>query len=233
MDIESRSIKLVSTGKGVTTCSFFKYPNDNGIIYSSTHMDNPDCPSKPDFSKGYIWKLYPGFDIYEADLSGSNPRPLTSSPGYDAEATVSPKGDKIVFTSNRSGDLELYTMNIDGTEVTQITNELGYDGGAFFSPDGTKIVFRSSRPKTKEEIEVMKESCQLAAEVLIMIEPYVKPGVTTERLNQICHDYIVAKGAIPSPLNYRGFPKSICTSVNEEICHGIPCLLYTSPSQRD
>ena len=76
--------------------------------------------------------------------------------------------------------------------------------------------------KTKEEIEVMKESCQLAAEVLVMIEPYVKPGVTTERLNQICHDYIVAKGAIPSPLNYRGFPKSICTSVNEEICHGIP-----------
>mgnify|MGYP000100134640 CR=1 FL=1 len=76
--------------------------------------------------------------------------------------------------------------------------------------------------KTKEEIEVMKESCQLAAEVLVMIEPYVKPGVTTDRLNQICHDYIVAKGAIPSPLNYRGFPKSICTSVNEEICHGIP-----------
>ena len=76
--------------------------------------------------------------------------------------------------------------------------------------------------KTKEEIEVMKESCQLAAEVLVMIEPYVKPGVTTERLNQICHDYIVSKGAVPSPLNYRGFPKSICTSVNEEICHGIP-----------
>ena len=76
--------------------------------------------------------------------------------------------------------------------------------------------------KTEEEIEVMKESCQLAAEVLIMIEPYVKPGVTTERLDQICHDYIVSKGAVPSPLNYRGFPKSICSSVNEEICHGIP-----------
>ena len=68
----------------------------------------------------------------------------------------------------------------------------------------------------------MKESCRLAAEVLLMIEPYVKPGVTTERLNQICHNYIVVKGAVPSPLNYRGFPKSICSSVNEEICHGIP-----------
>ena len=76
--------------------------------------------------------------------------------------------------------------------------------------------------KTEEEIKLMKESCRLAAEVLLMIEPYVKPGVTTERLDQICHDYIVAKGAVPSPLNYRGFPKSICSSVNEEICHGIP-----------
>ena len=99
--------------------------------------------------------------------------------------------------------------------------------------------------KTEEEIKLMKESCKLAAEVLLMIEPYVKPGVTTERLDQICHVYIVAKGAVPSPLNYRGFPKSICSSVNEEICHGIPsdrklrngdivnldittCLLYTS-----
>lgn len=76
--------------------------------------------------------------------------------------------------------------------------------------------------KSAEEVNIMRESCRLAAEVLIMIEPYVKPGVTTDRLNDICHDYIVAHGAIPSPLNYRGFPKSICSSVNEEICHGIP-----------
>ena len=77
--------------------------------------------------------------------------------GYDAEATVSPKGDKIVFTSTRSGDLELYTMNIDGSEVTQITDELGYDGGAFFSPDGTQLIFRSSRPKTPEAIAKYKD----------------------------------------------------------------------------
>lgn len=76
--------------------------------------------------------------------------------------------------------------------------------------------------KTDAEVETMRESCQMAAEVLVMIEPYVKPGVTTDRLNEICHDYIVSHGAIPSPLNYRGFPKSICSSVNEEICHGIP-----------
>ncbi len=76
--------------------------------------------------------------------------------------------------------------------------------------------------KTATDVEIMRESCRLAAEVLVMIEPYVKPGVTTDRLNDICHEYIVSQGAIPSPLNYRGFPKSICSSVNEEICHGIP-----------
>jgi methionyl aminopeptidase len=76
--------------------------------------------------------------------------------------------------------------------------------------------------KTDEEIELMRKSAKLAAEVLIMIEPYVKPGVTTNRLDEICHDFIVSNGAVPSPLNYRGFPKSICSSINEEICHGIP-----------
>ena len=156
MDIESRSIKLVSTGNGVTTCSFFKYPNDNGIIYSSTHMDNPDCPSKPDFSKGYIWKLYPGFDIYEAGLSGSNPRPLTSSPGYDAEATYSFDGKKIIYTSLISGDLDLWYMNPDGSGKQQLTNRLGYDGGAFYSYDAKKIVWRAYYPETKEEIENYK-----------------------------------------------------------------------------
>ena len=82
---------------------------------------------------------------------------MTNEPGYDAEATVSPKGDKIVFTSMRTGDLELFTMNIDGSDVKQITSELGYDGGAFFSPDGTKLIFRSSRPKTEAEIKEYKD----------------------------------------------------------------------------
>jgi methionyl aminopeptidase len=77
--------------------------------------------------------------------------------------------------------------------------------------------------KTPEEIEKMRVAGRLAAEVLEMIEPYVKPGVTTNELNQICHDYIVnEQGCIPAPLNYHGFPKSICTSVNHTVCHGIP-----------
>ena len=99
-----------------------------------------------------------------ADLKGNIIDQLTDEPGYDAEATVSRQGDKIVFTSDRSGDLELYTMNIDGSDVKQITNELGYDGGAFFSPDGTKLVFRSSRPSTDEEKAEYK---QLLSEGLV------------------------------------------------------------------
>ena len=75
---------------------------------------------------------------------------MTNTPGYDAEATVSPKGDKIVFTSVRNGDLDLYTMDLKGNNIMQVTHELGYDGGAFFSPDGSKLVFRASRPKSEE-----------------------------------------------------------------------------------
>lgn len=76
--------------------------------------------------------------------------------------------------------------------------------------------------KSDREIDAMRASGKLAAEVLVMIEKFVKPGVTTLELNDICHDFIVSAGAIPAPLNYKGFPKSICTSVNEVVCHGIP-----------
>ncbi|EEF78454.1 type I methionyl aminopeptidase [Methylophaga thiooxydans] len=77
--------------------------------------------------------------------------------------------------------------------------------------------------KTAEEIEKMRVAGKLAADVLMMITPHVKAGITTDELNQICHDYIVnEQKAIPAPLNYHGFPKSVCTSVNHVICHGIP-----------
>jgi len=76
--------------------------------------------------------------------------------------------------------------------------------------------------KSKSEIEKMRATCRLAAQVLEFIEPHVVPGVTTGELDRLCHDFIVKHGAYPSPLNYKGFPKSICTSVNEVVCHGIP-----------
>jgi Tol biopolymer transport system component len=148
---------MISTGMGRTTCAYF-LPDNEHIVYASTHLANKECPEVPLRKNGkYVWPVYDSFDIFVADLNGNIVTQLTNEPGYDAEATVSPRGDKIVFTSTRSGDLELYTMNLDGTEVTQITDELGYDGGAFFSPDGTKIIFRSSRPKTDEAINEYKE----------------------------------------------------------------------------
>lgn len=148
----------ISTGLGRTTCSYF-LPDNKEILYASTHLGDKDCPPLPPKREDhkYVWPIYESFDIFVADLQGNIKRRLSDSPGYDAEATVSPMGDKIVFTSLRSGDLELYIMNIDGTGLKQITKELGYDGGAFFSPDGKKLVFRASRPTTEEEIKTYKE----------------------------------------------------------------------------
>ena len=156
MDIESGNIDSVSNGQGVTTCSFFQYPDANKIIYSSTYLDDIACPPKPDYSMGYVWKLYPGYDIYSADVNGSNIMRLTSEPGYDAEATYSFDGKKIIYTSLITGDLELWTMNSDGTEKKQLTNKLGYDGGAFYSHNGSKIIWRAYYPETDKEISEYK-----------------------------------------------------------------------------
>jgi len=144
MNIDGSDKKLLSTGNGVTTCSFF-YPDDNHFLYASTHEGNKNCPPAVNFSEGYTWRLEKEYDIYKADLNGNIVAKLTDEPGYDAEAVISPTGDKIVFTSVRSGDLELWTMDLDGSNLNQITDAPGYDGGAFFSPDGKKIVWRASR----------------------------------------------------------------------------------------
>ena len=149
-DMINKKPQMISTGKGRTTCSYF-LPGDSLIIYASTHLVDDNCPEEPERTNGkYVWPIYESFDIFVADLKGNIVSQLTNEPGYDAEPTVSPNGDKIVFTSTRSGDLELFTMNIDGSDVRQVTHDLGYDGGAFFSPDGSKLVFRSSRPSTEE-----------------------------------------------------------------------------------
>jgi TolB protein len=150
--------EMISTGKGRTTCSYYM-PGNKSILFASTHHFMDSCPAPIPYNPKakYVWPVYPEFDIFVSDLNGKIIRQLTDSFGYDAEATVSPKGDKIVFTSSRSGDLELWTMNIDGTDVKQVTFGLGYDGGAFFSPDGKQLVFRASRPKTEEEIKEYKE----------------------------------------------------------------------------
>lgn len=133
----------VSNGRGVTTCSYF-LPGDREIVFASTQGQHTDCPPPPDRSDGYVWALHPEFELYVHDLASGEERQLTNIYGYDAEATVSPRGDRMVFTSDRSGDLELWTCKLDGSDLLKVTDRLGYDGGAFFSHDGTKLVFRST-----------------------------------------------------------------------------------------
>jgi len=163
MNIDGSDKKMVSTGKGRTTCAYF-LPGDETILYASTHHADKECPPPPDRSKGYVWKLYNTFDIFSANADGSDLKQLTTSEGYDAEATVSPGKDKIVFTSTRDGDPEIYVMDIDGNNQKRLTFEKGYDGGPFFSADGSKIVFRASRPETENEL---KDYSELVEEGLV------------------------------------------------------------------
>ena len=178
---------LISTGQGRTTCAYY-LKDGKHILYASTHKGGIDCPPNPEprTDHKYLWPIYATFDIFVADLSGKITKQLTDSPGYDAEATLSPDGKMIVFTSTRSGDLELWTMNVDGTNLKQVTNGLGYDGGAFFSPDGKKLVFRASRPTTDEDVKEYKE---LLAQNLVMpvkMEIYTC-NVDGSDLKQITH----------------------------------------------
>jgi len=218
---ESKQAKMVSTGKGRTTCSYFM-PGDSTILYASTHLGNDACPPKPEKRNDgkYVWPIYPDFDIFVADMEGNIVKQLTDGVGYDAEATVSAQGDKIVFTSTRTGDLELFTMDIDGSNVKQITFDLGYDGGAFFSPDGTKLIFRSSRPKTEEEIKEYKE---LLAEGLVKptdMELYVC-NVDGSNLRQITD----LGGANWAPF-YHPSGEKIIFSSNHATEKGIPFNLF-------
>lgn len=146
MNLETGDTTRVSSGNGRTTCGYFAYPKGDRILYASTEAAGKECPPPADRKRGYIWGVYPTYDIFVANPDGSNAKRLTSSRGYDAEATWCHQGGKIVFTSDRDGDLELYTMDENGDGVKRITNAPGYDGGAFFSPDCRQLVWRASRP---------------------------------------------------------------------------------------
>ncbi len=150
---EAFSYKMISSGKGRTTCAFFTGDNKH-IVYASTHKGSADCPPVPDRAKygnRYIWPVYDSYEIFMSDTGGKNIKQLTNSPGYDAEATISPDGQNMVFTSTRNGDLDLYVLQLKTGTIKQVTNALGYDGGAWFSKDGKKIVWRASRPEGEAE----------------------------------------------------------------------------------
>jgi Tol biopolymer transport system component len=156
MNIDGTDVKVVSTEKGRTTCGYF-LAGGKKVVYASTHLGGDACPPRPSFSKGYVWPLYDTYDLFVAGADGSNLGRLTDTPGYDAEATVSPDGSRIVFTSARDGDLDLYSMNPDGSELRRLTTEKGYDGGAFYSYDGSQIVYRAYHPKDPDTVARYEE----------------------------------------------------------------------------
>lgn len=155
INVDGTGMRLLSNGLGRTTCGYF-YDGGARVLYSSTVHANRECPAPPDFSKGYVWGLY-DFDIYTALPDGSDLRRLTTTDNYTAEATLSPDGNTIVFTSAMDGDLDIYTMNTDGTGLKRLTDAVGYDGGPFYSPDGSQIVYRSWHPETDEGKQEFKQ----------------------------------------------------------------------------
>jgi Tol biopolymer transport system component len=151
MNADGSNQHLVSTGKGRTTCGYFLADNRH-IVYASTHLAADACPTNPDRSKGYVWGVFTGYDIFLATDDGKVEKRLTDTPGYDAEATVNWKTGNIVYTSKASGDLDLWTMRSDGSAKKRITSTAGYDGGAVFSRDGKKLVWRANYPKTPADM---------------------------------------------------------------------------------
>jgi len=145
MDLVTGQDHRVSTGKGRCTCGYF-YDHDQRMLWASTHAGADSCPPRPDYSHGYVWPVYPDYDIWTSKVDGSDLRRLTDSPGYDAEATVSTDGAWVLFTSERDGDLDLYKMHPDGTGLVRLTNKIGYDGGGWLSRDGRWMVWRAFYP---------------------------------------------------------------------------------------
>lgn len=159
--------KQVSTGQGRCTCAYF-LKNNKEVIFASTHGYSAAIPPEPDRSQGYVWPIYPYYAIYKAGTDGSNLKPLFPAKvepgkecGYNAEATVSADGKRIIFTSTRDGDLELYSMKTDGSDLKRLTNRVGYDGGAYFSRDGKKIVWRASVLPDAKAVEDYKRLLKL------------------------------------------------------------------------
>lgn len=172
MNADGSDQHLVSTGMGVTTCGYFLSDNKH-ILYASTHEAAASCPARPDRSKGYVWAVYPGFDIYLAEDNGKIVKKLTDSPGYDAEATINWKNHRTIYTSMASGDLDVWSMNEDGSDKKQLTMAEGYDGGAIFSRDGQKMAWRAYRPTAPDKLEVYRSLLKENLTTPMKMELYV------------------------------------------------------------
>jgi TolB protein len=163
-----RPPQRVSTGRGRTTCAWFS-PAGERLLFASSHLDpaldateaaaraQAEDDARTGRRRRYQWDFDPHMDLFVADLATGVLTRLTDAPGYDAECSFSPDGDRILFVSDRDGDPDIYVMDADGGNVRQLTNAPGYDGGPFFSPDGAWIAYRTDRlEKDALQIHVMR-----------------------------------------------------------------------------
>jgi Tol biopolymer transport system component len=176
---EDAPARMVSTGKGRCTCPYF-HPSGRSILFASTHLDpstTAEPPKGPAYSRTarYRWEFPESMDLFAADLDGTNLVRLTDAPGYDAEASYSPDGSRIVFTSFRDGDAEIYIMDADGKNPRRITHAKGYDGGPFFSPDGKRIIYRSDR-KGNDLLQIYVNNTEGTAERALTNNEFVNWG---------------------------------------------------------
>ena len=215
--------RLVSTGKGRTTCGAFLKDNKH-VVFASTHLASEACPPVPDRAKygnKYIWPLYPEYDIFVSNMDGKITKQLTDNPGYDAEATISPDGKTMLFTSTRDGDIDLYTMDLKSGKTKRITNQLGYDGGAWFSPDGKKIIWRASRPQTESEIKDYKDLLKENLVAPTQMEVWIAnaDGSQAKQVSKL--------GQANWAPAYMPDSKTIIFASNHEYKRGFPFNLYT------
>lgn len=220
---EKFEYKPVSTGKGRTTCGAFMKDGKH-IIYASTHLGADTCPPIPDrrkYGNKYIWPLYDSYDIFMADLTGKIVKRLTKSKGYDAEATLSPDGKKMLYTSTKGGDIDMYVMDLKTGKEKKVTNLIGYDGGGWFSPDGKKIIWRASRPKTEAEIKEYKDLLKENLVAPTNMEVYIAnaDGSNVRK--------VTAFGQANWAPAYMPDSKRIIFASNHEYKRGFPFNLYT------
>ena len=187
--LDERTPRLLSTGRGRTTCAYFTRDGEQ-ILFASAHT-HPQIAEEEKQAREiaaaggrrrYEWEFDPHMDIYRVDLDGTNMTQLTDAEGYDAEGSYSFDGRQIVFTSTRDGDPDLYIMDADGGNVRQLTNVDGYDGGPFFSPDDQWIIYRSDREE-KDMLQIYAISVDGEREVQLTSDlntvnwaPYFHPS---------------------------------------------------------
>lgn len=213
MDLETGKVERVSSGQGRTTCSYLL--PDGRILYSSTHHHGVEPPTPPDRSHGYVWPLCRTYDIFLADPKTGETKALTDNDGYDAEATVSPDGKRVIFTSHRDKGIWMYTMNVDGTDVRRVEHRWGYVGGPFFSPDGQWIVYRSYYPQDEtkaNELASMLEERLLRPKGMDLEIYVAKPDGSEERAVTQNHKINFAPFFYPDG-------KRIIYSSNQEATH--------------